>query len=217
VKEISLPPEWRAQLREERRQAKQAADNFVRICRDGEADRLHDAHLLLNECTHDAWRLAMARVARLPPVSPAIQDAFILIWVESKMLPLRVGHRPTLAAALRVLMPGGQLDSPLTLYRGTTVRERRRRLYGFSWTTDAAVARGFAQKASHPILGGESGGVVLRTCAPPAAVLLIRQPEEYYDEGEVVVDPYRLGKIEVVEHVGGAPSYFPAQNSLASA
>ena len=38
--------------------------------------------------------------------------------------------------------------------------------------------------------------VVLRTEAPADAVLLIRQPEDFYDESEVVVDPFRLGKIE---------------------
>jgi hypothetical protein len=44
-------------------------------------------------------------------------------------------------------------------------------------------------------------GIVLKTTAAPEAVLLIRRPEDYYDEGEVVVDPYRLGKIDVVERV----------------
>jgi hypothetical protein len=46
----------------------------------------------------------MAKVAKLPQVSPEIQRAFIPIWVEHKMLPLRIGHRPTTAAALRVLI-----------------------------------------------------------------------------------------------------------------
>jgi hypothetical protein len=32
-------------------------------------------------------------------------------------------------------------------------------------------------------------------------MLLIRQPEDYYDEGEVVVDPFRLGKIRLVERL----------------
>jgi hypothetical protein len=35
--------------------------------------------------------------------------------------------------------------------------------------------------------------------APPEAILLIRQPQDYYDEGEVVVDPFRLGQIKLVE------------------
>jgi hypothetical protein len=54
--------------------------------------------------------------------------------------------------------------------------------------------------------------VVLKTLAPRDAILLVRKPGEYYDEGEydegeVVVDPYRLGKIEVIErHRSATPS-----------
>jgi hypothetical protein len=90
----------------------------------------------------------MAKIAKLSRVSLKIQDAFIPIWVESKVLPLRVGHRPTMAGALRVLMPSSYSGPPLTLYRGTHAGERRRRLYGFSWTTDMATARSFAEQWS---------------------------------------------------------------------
>ena len=51
--------------------------------------------------------------------------------------------------------------------------------------------------------GIETEGVILKTIAPPEAMLLIRQPEDYYDEGEVVVDPFRLGKIRLVERLAG--------------
>jgi hypothetical protein len=65
-------------------------------------------------------------------------------------------------------------------------------IYGFSWTTDITVARKFAEHWASPELS--SSGVLLQTEVPPAAVLLTREPEDYYDEGEVVVDPYRLGR-----------------------
>jgi hypothetical protein len=188
-----LPPEWRARLEQERREAIRAANVFARICREGDADALYNAHLLLNEVVN-AWRPAMAKVAKLPRVSSEIQNVFVGIWVENKMLPLRVGHRPTMAAALRVLLPGGYSGSSMTLYRGTHGGERRRRLYGFSWTTDIAIARMFAESRAGL---KEWPPVVLRTETPPEAVLLIRPPEDFYDEGEVVVDPFRLGKIEV--------------------
>jgi len=45
---------------------------------------------------------------------------------------------------------------------------------------------------------GRPEGVILQTSAPREAVVLIRKPEDYYDEGEVVVDPFRLGKVKVV-------------------
>ena len=197
-----LPPEWRGRLVEEERQARQAAAVFARVCRDGDAGQLYDAHLLLNECNSDAWRFAMAEVAKLPHVSPEVQAAFVPIWVESKMLPLRVGHRATMAAALRVLMPGG-CSGPMILYRGANSREQRCRTYGFSWTTTIATARSFAEHWSHPMPASSATfqGVVLQTLAPAEAVLLTRQPGEYYDEGEVVVDPYRLGTVAVVERL----------------
>ena len=44
-------------------------------------------------------------------------------------------------------------------------------------------------------------GVILQTLAPPEAIMLIRQPEDYYDEGEVVADPFLLGKINVIERL----------------
>jgi hypothetical protein len=202
-----IPQEWRDRLREERRQAKRAADVFVRLCRDGDADSLYDAHLWLYECGSKAWRLAMAMVGKLPSVSAEIQCAFLPIWIESKHLALRVGHRPTMASALRVLLPGNYQGPPLRLYRGTGSRERQCHRYGFSWTTDVAVARDFAERWARPLrpIFPEQlpihGGVILQTVVSPDAVLLIREPEDYYDEGEVVVDPYRLGKVEVAERL----------------
>jgi hypothetical protein len=45
----SLPPELKALLLEERRRAMEAAATFARVCQDGPADHLYNAHLLLNE------------------------------------------------------------------------------------------------------------------------------------------------------------------------
>ena len=50
----------------------------------------------------------------------------------------------TLANGLRVLMPPQPGQEALTLYRGTSLRERTRRVYGFSWTKDREIARVFA-------------------------------------------------------------------------
>lgn len=100
-----LPPEWQARLNEERRRTKEAAQAFIRVCADGDADMLYNAAGLLDEEV-DAWRPALKGVARLPGVSAEIQQAFIPIWVEHKMLPLTVGDRRVLADALQVLLPG---------------------------------------------------------------------------------------------------------------
>jgi len=34
---------------------------------------------------------------------------------------------------------------------------------------------------------------------PASAILLVRKREDYYDEEEVVVDPYKLAKVEMME------------------
>jgi hypothetical protein len=177
---------------------------LARVCKENEAAQVYNAHLLLNEAGSDAWRLAMRKVARLGRVSPDIQQAFIAVWVEHKHLPFAVGDRRTCAAGLRVLMRGGY-KKPMTLYRGDDAR--RRRIHGFSWTSDIKVAREFARKNKIPPLDYSPlgvDGVVLRTVAPAAAILLIREPENYYDESEVIVDPYRLSKIEVIERLPAA-------------
>jgi hypothetical protein len=72
--QAALPPEWLAQQRQERRNALQAAAVFARVCAEGRADQLYDAHLFVNERqVGDAWRLAMIKVAKLASVSREIQ------------------------------------------------------------------------------------------------------------------------------------------------
>ncbi len=128
-------------------------------------------------------------------------------------MPLKVGKRRVLADALRVLLPGRYGGPPLQLYRGTGWQERRRHLNGFSWTQDREVARRFAE---HWAGSGQSpdqearakelarqwgGGVILGTTAPPEAILLMRDNEEYFDEREVVVDPFKLRFVTVLERL----------------
>ena len=137
----------------------------------------------------------MKKFARLETVPPEIQAAFLDVWIEHKHLPLMIGDRPTTARALRLLLPRADVREPIRLYRGTSRNERRRRLYGFSWTKDVAIAERFAALYDHEQL---SGGVVLQTVAPSEAILLVREREDYYDEDEVVVDPYRLGSISAL-------------------
>ena len=143
----------------------------------------------------DGWRLAMLRIGRQERAPEPIQHAFLAIWIETKMMALSVGHRPTLAKALRVLLPPGeQVDRPLTLYRGAGYREHARRIYGFSWTRSIDIAKQFA---SH--WNGEDGSVVLRATVPPAAILHARAKSDHYDEDEVIVDPYKIGRISLVD------------------
>ncbi len=47
----------------------------------------------------------MKRAAALRGLSKDIRHAFLTIWIAHKGFRRRVGHRPTLAKALRVLLP----------------------------------------------------------------------------------------------------------------
>jgi hypothetical protein len=189
--------DWmRTHLADERRRRRNGAAMFFEAIRDSNVDLLQVAVEYLNNHTVDGWKGAMRLAARCEAVSPEIQDAFLTVWIETGSFPLRVGHRPTLAAALRKLLPRTPGVGPMTLYRGTGTLERRRRLYGFSWTTDREMARNFAA-------GNPDPGIILETVAPADAILIVREAEDFYDEAEVVVDPYRLGKIRVAETVPG--------------
>lgn len=189
-------------LAQERRDDLAVARAFSAACASGDVADFMEAVDYLNSRTVDGWRYAMLRVARLQAVSPEIRAAFLGVWIESKMLPLKVGDRRALAQALRVLMPSSYSGPALKLYRGAGARERRCRLYGFSWTTNLEIARDkFA--AERRVRTG--GSVVLETTAPSEAILLVREDENYYDEGEVVVDPFKLSRVRVVERLPEQP------------
>lgn len=186
--------EFRAAIAAERRADRVGAAAFASACRNGDVDQMLATADFLSDATVCGWRLAMLKVGRLPTVSAEIQAAFLNIWIESKHMPLMVGHRPTMAQALRVMMPSVELSEPLTLYRGASARERASGTYGFSWSMQREIAERFAEQAAL----SPGGGVLLTTEVAPGAVHLRREPEDYYDEGEVVVDPYRLGKVQVL-------------------
>jgi hypothetical protein len=192
--QAQMEVEFKAGIAKERADSREAAKVFERVCREGDHERLHDAAHLLH-LTIDGWRLAMNRVAKLGRVSPEIRKAFIPVWVESKHLPLSVGHRPTMAAALRVLMDGDYRGPDLHVYRGTSTGERGRRLYGFSWTVDIEIARNFSERFAKMT---SVRPAILSTEALASAILLRRDPEDYFDEGEVVVDPFRIGVVTVI-------------------
>lgn len=172
-------------------EAGEAGKAVARACAAGDVDAFLKALDRL-ETTGDGWRHAMLYVSRLERVSNEIKSAFLVVWVETKTLPLKVGHRPTMAKALRVLMPGGKRRKPVRLYRGAGVLERQRQTYGFAWSTRLEVAIKFAEQRREPL-----GSVVLTTIVTPDAILLDRERDAkgYYDEGEIVVDPFRLGLV----------------------
>jgi hypothetical protein len=189
--------EFKERIAAERRNSRRAGVLFAKACAEGDVHAILAATDWVNE-TVDGWTYAMKLVGRLGNVSETTRNVFLSIWIETKFLPLMVGNRPVMAKALRVLMPGGYNGPALRLYRGTSAGERQRRLYGFSWTTRLEIARDKFGEHHRP---APDGAIVLETIAPPQAILLVREDEDYYDEGEVVVDPFRLGTVRVIERL----------------
>ena len=184
------------------------ANAFVVACAAGDVGGFNKAADFLNS-TVNGWKLAFRLLAKLRLVGQEIKDAFLPIWVSQKTLPRRIDDRSATAAGLRLLMPGYS-GPTMELYRGTVMRPGRGRVPGFSWTSRFDIARQFAANCYQAALdlreSGHAGppdftGVVLRTLAPPETIFLVRETGDGVDEGEVMVDPFRLGAITVAERL----------------
>jgi hypothetical protein len=91
---------------------------------------------------------------------------------------------------LRCLLP--PYEGPgLTLYRGDSAFNRRRRTYGMSWSASRDVAHDFAQRNRSRYV---AGSVLLQVDAPPDSILFAPALHvNDYAEDEYVVDRRRNG------------------------
>jgi hypothetical protein len=212
-----LPREFREHALAEQREARDAARGFYNAVAAGDdPDALEDAMLWLNE-TLGGWNRAMRSIKSLPRPSDEVRRRFLMFWIEASTLPRKVGNRRTMVDGLRILLPGNYDGPGLQVYRGTRRREYRARRYNISWTTDLGTAREFARACSDgPVskLGHGADpnweGVILETVAPAEAILHVRgneltfengAGEVRFDEGEVIVDPFKLHRVTAIERL----------------
>ncbi|HEY5065826.1 MAG TPA: hypothetical protein VIJ04_13495, partial [Xanthobacteraceae bacterium] len=159
--------EGRERIREQRRADRRAATAFFEACKSGDADLLYKAADLLSNESVTGWTIAVRKIAReVSQVGPDVQSAFLSVWIQTQVLPLKVGDHGALCTAARVLMPPYRGPS-VRLYRGASDSERRRRIYGISWTSDIKTAEKFAEECSQ----FDEGSVLLETIAPPEAIV----------------------------------------------
>lgn len=162
----------------------------------------------------DAFGTALGRVAlvgllprafrhasRLPKIAPAIQAGMVGHWVQSgDSIRSDINDDAALLVGLRSLMPpysGGAV----TLYRGDSFVNRRRRSYGLAWTSDPEIARRFADGIWRTFDGGS---VVLAAEVPAAAIICEMDAHLTADmrgEREFLVDRRRIGPVRVVERL----------------
>jgi hypothetical protein len=201
-------------IREERRRDKALAAQLVKAIRDGNAEAFESAAGSLFDGSVRGWTIAFRQIVReRPAIIPEIRRAFLAAWIETKSIRLQVGDDRAVIAGLRVLLPPWH-GGAKRLFRGARFTERRRRIYGMSWTTSIAAAERFARDRRFL-----EDSVVLETSAPARAIIAaIKYPKpftpveikrirrddptahfsEYHDEREYIVDRRHLTDIKVV-------------------
>lgn len=209
-----------ALLRAERRQDRTIAERFVTACRDGSVSDLQEAAAALDGESANGWVIALRKIVKMRlSVTPEIQQAFFRLWVEHKSIRLSVGDDLMLISALRLLCPPYE-GKAARLFRGALADERRRRLYGLSWTTSIDIAERFAERT--PDLYER---IVIETHAPAEAIIAkVDYPEpltpaevqkinrdhpgviinQYHKESEYLLDRRRLMSVKVVRRYPAA-------------
>jgi hypothetical protein len=89
---------------------------------------------------------AFKAIRNLPPLSINCRQAFVQFWLEEgDALRSQVNNDVVLLDALWKLLP--PYDGPaMTLYRGESFWNRRRRSYGMSWTRYRDMGEGYAKR-----------------------------------------------------------------------
>lgn len=179
------------QVRANRRHGRQAVADFIDCATRGDAARLRSCLAALQATGTTA--AAFRAVTKVEIVPDQIRLAFLSCWIESgDGLRDDVNNDRALVFGLRYLLP--RYSGPaITLYRGDSAFNRRRRSYGLSWSSEEAVARSFALGIWRSFHGGS---VLLRCNAPSVAIL---NAVDAGGESEFLVDRRLAGPIEVVE------------------
>lgn len=143
------------------------------------------------------WKRVFQRLARLDRVSRDMQWMWLQFYIQwGEHTRVEVGDDLLLIRALRVLLPPYR-GPAVTLFRGEGARNRHRRTYGLSWTSEREVAEDFANRDWRTSVGGS---VLLQTRAPPAAIICApHRLDNRFGEREYLVDRRRLDGVTVLK------------------
>lgn len=137
----------------------------------------------------DAAADALRWCATLENVSPAIQEAFSgFLIADGTEWGGNVAHRD-LVSAVRAMMPT-YLGAPVTLYRGEDILPAGANRHGLFWAPDMRWGRWHMRSERR----APAGTVLLRTLAPPEAILGVMK--EGTATAEYLVDYEKLDNIE---------------------
>jgi hypothetical protein len=135
--------EFATAIRARRHRARQAVRDFAIAVHTADSkllrDRLHAIDLLC------LWKATMRAVRKSPCPSDAFRSKLMQFWIEhGDHIRSEVGDDLLLADGLRAMLPA-YAGPAVMLYRGDSFENRRRRLYGLSWSRNVDVAREYAK------------------------------------------------------------------------
>lgn len=114
VKISELPDPLRGRRRAERRQDRAAGKAFATACASGDIEAFLEAVDLINIYTEDGWRHAFRNIELVSEIPPAIQTAFLRVWIENKSIAAHFeSDLPVIRALWKLIPPDSGMLSPL--------------------------------------------------------------------------------------------------------
>lgn len=179
----------------QRRRGRAAVSAFVSSCAATDASLLGAACQELGTCFK--WKEGLRALLRSGVIpSVATRQEFALIYIRNgDHIREHVNCDLTLIKALRLLTPPYK-GKGITLYRGETARNRRRRTYSLSWSASKEVAECFAAD-----MRTCPGGSVLLVADVPADAIICRVPgdQHYALEREFLVDRRMIAPVRALK------------------
>lgn len=143
----------------------------------------HGAYV--NAADAGLWREAFAYLADINDAAIFQKEKIQSLWMAyGGDLRARIKDDASILRVLRKALPAYD-GQGLTLYRGESWFLFDQNKIGFCWTTSEAVATSYAKGLN----AVESGGVLLKCHAPPAAILAAGQ---HAQENVFICDPGQL-------------------------
>jgi hypothetical protein len=190
--------EIRELIREQNQRERRVLDSFEAALRSADLQAISDTFAAIEGVTF-GWKRAFRRAAKLDGLPANVRSGFLRVWVRSgDHIRSEVDDDLILIRGLRRLLPLYRGARPLTLYRGDSVYNWKRRTYGLAWSGQSDVGREFAEQG--PYRTFEGGSVVLRVVAPPQNIICtVTPPYDRYGEKEYLVDRCGLKGVTAVQ------------------
>jgi hypothetical protein len=188
---------------EDRRLGRTIVRDFVTAVRTANLSLVLDLLEQIDE--RSLWLSAFRAVAKVPCPDDDFRLGFLRVWVhDGNTIRDKVDNDLVLVAGLRSLLP--PYSGPaVTLYRGESAWNERRRTYGLAWSANVDVARDFATTGM--CRRSKGGSVLLETLAPPEAIVCAPAlMGTRYSEQEYLIDRRRLPTVKVLERFEQAPA-----------